>query len=98
MTLVEFLSFKKFDIEDDITNNPTSFIVDSLTQAITDSINLLKPIRSSGQRTAKVIKSIMEKHMGKREIGGHYDENNNRVPDTWIHERTIESDLLNSWL
>jgi len=98
MILAEFLSFKKFDIEEDIINNPTSFTVDSLTQTINDSINLLRPIRPSSQRTAKVIKSIMEKHMKKREIGGHYDENNNRVPDTWIHERTIESDIFKLWL
>ena len=98
MTLAEFLSFKKFDIEDDIINNPTSFTEDSLRQTITDSINLLNPIRSSGQRTAKIIKSIMEQHMKKRVVGGHYDEFNNQIPDTWINERTIESDLLNSWL
>ncbi len=98
MILAEFLSFKKFDIEEDIINNPTSFTVDSLTQAISDSINLLKPIRPSSQRTAKVIKSIMEKHMKKLEIGWYYDELNNRVPDTWVYERTIESDILKLWL
>lgn len=98
MILAEFLSFKKFDIEEDVINNPTSFTVDSLTQAISDSINLLKPIRPSSQRTAKVIKSIMEKHMKKREIGGYYDEHDNRVPDTWVYERTIESDILKLWL
>lgn len=98
MIFAEFLSFKKIDIEEDIINNPTSFTVDSLTQAITDSINLLKPIRPSYQRTAKVIKSIMEQHMRKRDVGGHYDENNNRIPDTWIYERTIESDILRLWL
>lgn len=98
MILAEFLSFKKFDIEEDIINNPTSFTVDSLTQAISDSINLLRPIRPSSQRTAKVIKSIMEKHMRKRGIGWYYDEYNHRVPDTWVHERTIESDMLKLWL
>lgn len=98
MILEEFLSFKKFDIEDDITSNPTSFTVDSLTQAISDSINLLKPIRPSSQRTEIAIKSIMEKHMKQVDIGGHYDDKKNRIPDTWIYERTIESDILKLWL
>ena len=98
MILEEFLSFKKVDIEEDILNNPTSFTVESLTLAIADGINLLKPIRPSNQRTAKVIKSIMENHMKKREVGGHYDETNNRIPDSWVHERTIESDTLKLWI
>jgi hypothetical protein len=98
MTLAEFLSFKKFDIEEDIINNPTSFTVDSLTQAIKDSIYLLRPIRSSSQRTAKVIKSIMEQYMKKRGIGWYYDESNDRVPDSWVYDRTIESDILKLWL
>ena len=98
MILEEFLSFKKFDIEDDITNNPTSFTVDSLRQNIIDSVNLLRPIRSSSQRTAKAIKGIMEKHMIKREVGGHYDESNNQIPDTWVYENTIESNILKNWI
>jgi hypothetical protein len=98
MILSEFLSFKKFDIEDDITNNPTSFTVDSLRQNIIDSVNLLRPIRSSSQRTAKAIKGIMEKHMIKREVGGHYDESNNQIPDTWVYENTIESNILKNWI
>jgi len=98
MILAEFLSFKKFDIEEDIINNPTSFTVDSLTQTINDSINLLRPIRPSSQRTAKAIKSIMEKHMKKQEFGWLYDESNNRIPEITLLEKTIDSNVLILWL
>jgi len=98
MKIDDFLEFNKYDLEDCITNNPTTFTVVTLIPAIKGIIIILEELRTSEGRTENVIKDILNRYKRKKAIGGHYDESGDKVPDTFIYERTVESDIFQMWL
>lgn len=98
MKIDDFLEFNKYDLEDCIANNPTTFTVESLIPALKDIIIILEELRTSKGRTENAIRDILKRHKRKKTIGGYYDESGNKVPDTFIYERTVESDIFQMWL
>jgi len=98
MKIDDFLEFNKYDLEDCIANNPTTFTIKRLKQAIADCVIILKPLRTSKERTKKAIKIIFENHSRKIPIYWIDDDFGNKIADAWKYERTADYDIIKLWL
>ena len=97
MKTEEFLAFKEFDIEDGVKTNRSTFTVESLKQAIIDSINSLEPIRKSKSRTVEVVTAILDSYKKKRNMGC-WASGDEVIDHDILLEKTTESDMLKLWL